>query len=310
MTSKFQETKNFFESRCKNEKRRYLSSRGGSSIDQTKPPPKYNTHSKVTYLKSKLENNKTSMDIDQVLHNTHVKKKFRQHESTSITDFKENYDVIKIEDPVMVVVTEKTSILTSLLRSEPKIMQEIREHYRANSDEQSQEQYVAAMNENNANNESANNNESHDSNLSVIINSDDEDGSTPGEVFDRSRVSFHNDTFNVCSDDDSEGGEVTLPEGWSVAWSNDRKYYIDHNNQTSSWTHPLEVEKLPVGWEKVISQEYGTYYVNHITKRTQFDSPNHTESDQVEEQQEKAPYDKWYTTTTTTLQSININQNT
>lgn len=271
MSTKFQDTKNFFENRCKNEKRRYLSSRGGSSISTAdKAPPKYSSEmhtNKVTYLKSKLE--KSSMDLEQV----HVKKKFRSYEvdlplseknASNKTDqtSKENYD------SNVPGASENTSILTSLLRSEPKIMQEIHEHYRGNSNESLRAE-EASMNC-----QQETGNESETSNLSVIINSDDEGDDNTGT--DKSRVSFcsgrseQNDTFNI---NEEEAEEENLPEGWGVAWTNGRKYYIDHINQTSSWTHPYELEKLPTGWEKVVSQEYGTYYVNHLTKRTQFDSP-------------------------------------
>ena len=39
-----------------------------------------------------------------------------------------------------------------------------------------------------------------------------------------------------------------------------RKYYIDHNTQTTHWSHPFEKESLPTGWEKVESAEHGVYY--------------------------------------------------
>ena len=39
--------------------------------------------------------------------------------------------------------------------------------------------------------------------------------------------------------------------------------------QTTHWSHPLETEGLPNGWEKVESPEYGVYYLNHITRQVQ-----------------------------------------
>lgn len=282
-STKFQDTKNFFENRCKNEKRRNLSSRGGSSISTDRPPPKYNAieHrtqlSKVSQLKSKLES-KTSIDYDQI----HLKKKiklnnenFDDSQSRIDNETKENKpsEIQSIPEP------STSSILTSLLRSEPNLMQQIHEHYQTNTDQagtienlnqnQPQQQNLNAQAI-----ESIHESGEESSNLSVIINSDCDNTSE----MEKSRVSIlsgtgggHNDTFNVCSD---ESEDETLPEGWTVGWSSDnRKYYIDHNTQASSWTHPLEIEKLPPGWEKVVSQEYGTYYVNHLTKRTQFHNP-------------------------------------
>lgn len=274
VTSKFQDTKNFFENRCKNEKRRIQFSRGGSSISyDNKPPPKYNSEqndkSKVSYLRSRLES-KTSMDLSDQ-HVSQSKKKIKLSESNEFIHQKKVQQAAGIktdpssskENQSKPIVESTSSILTSLLRSEPNLMQQIQDHYRTNSNElvkdaDVQEQPGA---------------DSEESNLSVIINSDhDNTGNT-----DLSRVSLvsgeHNDTFNICDEEDNYEDE-NLPQGWSVSWTAEgRKYFIDHINQTSSWTHPLEVDTLPPGWEKVVSQEYGTYYVNHITKRTQFNSP-------------------------------------
>ena len=38
--------------------------------------------------------------------------------------------------------------------------------------------------------------------------------------------------------------------------------FIKSNSfRTTHWSHPLEKEGLPTGWEKIDSPEYGTYYV-------------------------------------------------
>ena len=63
-----------------------------------------------------------------------------------------------------------------------------------------------------------------------------------------------------------QGGEMPLPPGWSIDWTlRGRKYYIDHNTQTTHWSHPLEKESLPTGWEKVESVEHGVYYVKYVS---------------------------------------------
>ncbi|KAL0969414.1 hypothetical protein UPYG_G00227120 [Umbra pygmaea] len=70
------------------------------------------------------------------------------------------------------------------------------------------------------------------------------------------------------------GEDLPLPRGWTVDWTiQGRKYYIDHNTNTTHWSHPLEREGLPPGWEKVESAEFGTYYVDHINKRAQYRHP-------------------------------------
>lgn len=67
---------------------------------------------------------------------------------------------------------------------------------------------------------------------------------------------------------------MPLPGGWTVDWTiRGRKYYIDHNTNTTHWSHPLEREGLPPGWEKVESAEFGVYYVDHINKRAQYRHP-------------------------------------
>lgn len=68
--------------------------------------------------------------------------------------------------------------------------------------------------------------------------------------------------------------DLPLPPGWSVDWTlRGRKYYIDHNTNTTHWSHPLEREGLPPGWERVESAEFGVYYVDHISKRAQYKHP-------------------------------------
>lgn len=55
--------------------------------------------------------------------------------------------------------------------------------------------------------------------------------------------------------------ELPLPPGWSVDYTlrNQRKYYIDHNTQTTHWAHPLEREGMPLFWQR-IDDPQGSYY--------------------------------------------------
>lgn len=73
---------------------------------------------------------------------------------------------------------------------------------------------------------------------------------------------------------EEEEHELPLPPGWSVDYTiRGRKYFIDHNTKTTYWSHPLEIEGLPTGWERVESPSHGVYYVNHITKQAQLQHP-------------------------------------
>lgn len=68
--------------------------------------------------------------------------------------------------------------------------------------------------------------------------------------------------------------ELPLPPGWSVDYTlRGRKYYIDHNTKTTHWSHPLEREGLPTGWERHESAQHGTFYYNFITGQAQASHP-------------------------------------
>ncbi|KAJ3613310.1 hypothetical protein NHX12_019560 [Muraenolepis orangiensis] len=68
--------------------------------------------------------------------------------------------------------------------------------------------------------------------------------------------------------------DLPLPGGWTVNWTiRGRKYYIDHNTNTTHWSHPLERAGLPPGWEKVESAAGVYYYVDHVNKRAQYRHP-------------------------------------
>jgi len=81
--------------------------------------------------------------------------------------------------------------------------------------------------------------------------------------------------------------DLSLPPGFEVAWTPDgRKYYVDHNTESTDWCHPLEKAGLPEGWEKIESPNFGVYYVNHNTKMTQYEHPAKTQFIQQQHQQE------------------------
>ncbi|XP_017563078.1 membrane-associated guanylate kinase, WW and PDZ domain-containing protein 2a isoform X2 [Pygocentrus nattereri] len=82
---------------------------------------------------------------------------------------------------------------------------------------------------------------------------------------------------------DSELGP--LPDNWEMAYTEKGEvYFIDHNTKTTSWLDPRLAKKakppeecnedeLPYGWEKIDDPVYGSYYVDHINRRTQFENP-------------------------------------
>ncbi|KAI5093855.1 membrane-associated guanylate kinase, WW and PDZ domain-containing protein 2 isoform X2 [Silurus meridionalis] len=76
-----------------------------------------------------------------------------------------------------------------------------------------------------------------------------------------------------------------LPDNWEMAFTEKGEvYFIDHNSKTTSWLDPRLAKKakppeecnedeLPYGWEKIDDPVYGSYYVDHINRRTQFENP-------------------------------------
>nr|XP_020501625.1 membrane-associated guanylate kinase, WW and PDZ domain-containing protein 3 isoform X1 [Labrus bergylta] len=82
-----------------------------------------------------------------------------------------------------------------------------------------------------------------------------------------------------------------LPKNWEMAYTETGMvYFIDHNSKTTTWLDPRLARKakppekcdeggekrpkeLPYGWEKIEDPQYGTYYVDHINQKTQFENP-------------------------------------
>ncbi|XP_037963536.2 scaffold protein salvador [Plutella xylostella] len=70
----------------------------------------------------------------------------------------------------------------------------------------------------------------------------------------------------------SEECELPLPPGWSADRTlRGRRYYMDHNTQTTHWTHPLE--SVPSPWQRVSTPSHGVYYFNEITHQTTYAHP-------------------------------------
>ncbi|CAG9132908.1 unnamed protein product [Plutella xylostella] len=65
----------------------------------------------------------------------------------------------------------------------------------------------------------------------------------------------------------SEECELPLPPGWSADRTlRGRRYYMDHNTQTTHWTHPLE--SVPSPWQRVSTPSHGVYYFKLTTHWT------------------------------------------
>lgn len=72
----------------------------------------------------------------------------------------------------------------------------------------------------------------------------------------------------------AQAGEIEwLPAGWEIRYTNlesgeQRKYYVDHNTQTTHWELPL-----PPGWEQRCDLQGRVYYIDHNTRTTTWQRP-------------------------------------
>ena len=84
-------------------------------------------------------------------------------------------------------------------------------------------------------------------------------------------------------------GERPLPPNWEEAIDSNsgKSYFIDHENKVTTWYDPrhwydpdkprtfaeCKNGELPLGWEEVNDQRYGTVFMNHITRHVQVTDP-------------------------------------
>uniref|UniRef100_A0A672IQ71 E3 ubiquitin-protein ligase n=1 Tax=Salarias fasciatus TaxID=181472 RepID=A0A672IQ71_SALFA len=87
----------------------------------------------------------------------------------------------------------------------------------------------------------------------------------------------------------SDSSRTGLPAGWEEKRdSKGRRYYINHNSRTTTWTRPLKIPvhmrrtasldpndlgPLPPGWEERVHSDGRIFYIDHNTKTTQWDDP-------------------------------------
>uniref|UniRef100_A0A673N0M8 Membrane-associated guanylate kinase, WW and PDZ domain-containing protein 3 n=1 Tax=Sinocyclocheilus rhinocerous TaxID=307959 RepID=A0A673N0M8_9TELE len=102
----------------------------------------------------------------------------------------------------------------------------------------------------------------------------------PSYTQSSSSMDFRN--WNMLPRDESQ---EPLPKNWEMAYTETGMvYFIDHNTKTTTWLDPRLAKKakppekcedgeLPYGWERIEDPQYGTYYVDHINQKTQFENP-------------------------------------
>ena len=77
-----------------------------------------------------------------------------------------------------------------------------------------------------------------------------------------------------------------LPQNWEKAYTDKGEpYFIDHSSGTSHWLDPrlsrvqkkrpeeCDEDELPFGWERIDDPHYGTYFIDHVNRRTQYENP-------------------------------------
>ncbi|TMW48612.1 hypothetical protein DOY81_006305, partial [Sarcophaga bullata] len=93
-------------------------------------------------------------------------------------------------------------------------------------------------------------------------------------------------SLNLPENDDPGDGLGPLPPKWETAYTERGElYFIDHNTGTSHWLDPrlskyqkksleeCSEDELPYGWEKIEDSLYGTYYIDHVNRKTQYENP-------------------------------------
>ncbi|XP_075219002.1 membrane associated guanylate kinase, WW and PDZ domain containing protein magi isoform X2 [Lycorma delicatula] len=118
-----------------------------------------------------------------------------------------------------------------------------------------------------------------------IVSTDKEE--LPQEMGKPSPPTYHSpgDTNSNCSDP-LLVDLGPLPPKWEKAYTEKGEvYFIDHNSSTSHWLDPrlskfqkksledCSDDELPYGWERIDDPLYGTYYIDHVNRQTQYENP-------------------------------------
>uniref|UniRef100_A0A182REL6 Membrane-associated guanylate kinase, WW and PDZ domain-containing protein n=1 Tax=Anopheles funestus TaxID=62324 RepID=A0A182REL6_ANOFN len=113
------------------------------------------------------------------------------------------------------------------------------------------------------------------------------DGSVSIATGDSETGSFYDQKTDLSSHHlEDEDGLGPLPPKWEKAYTDSGEvYFIDHNTGTSHWLDPrlskfqkksledCQDDELPYGWEKICDPHYGTYYIDHVNRKTQYENP-------------------------------------
>ncbi|XP_063268529.1 E3 ubiquitin-protein ligase NEDD4 isoform X4 [Prinia subflava] len=98
------------------------------------------------------------------------------------------------------------------------------------------------------------------------------------------------DSSQQPSQQQPEMEQGVLPKGWEVRHApNGRPFFIDHNTKTTTWEDPrlkisahprrktsldpVDLGPLPPGWEERTHTDGRIFFINHNTKRTQWEDP-------------------------------------
>ncbi|XP_012282219.1 membrane-associated guanylate kinase, WW and PDZ domain-containing protein 1 isoform X2 [Orussus abietinus] len=148
---------------------------------------------------------------------------------------------------------------------------------------------MATKTEDSASSDNPNDGGSMDKEISTINASDGTSHRVPptylyntGSEQNRGDHDRHNQNRNQATEDQLG----PLPPHWEKAYTDTGEvYFIDHNTGTSHWLDPrlskfqkrsLEEcldDELPYGWEKIDDTLYGTYFIDHVNRRTQYENP-------------------------------------
>ncbi|KFV55853.1 E3 ubiquitin-protein ligase NEDD4, partial [Gavia stellata] len=98
------------------------------------------------------------------------------------------------------------------------------------------------------------------------------------------------DSSQQSSQQQPEMEQGFLPKGWEVRHApNGRPFFIDHNTKTTTWEDPrlktsahprrktsldpVDLGQLPPGWEERTHTDGRIFFINHNTKKTQWEDP-------------------------------------
>ncbi|XP_051484181.1 E3 ubiquitin-protein ligase NEDD4 isoform X2 [Apus apus] len=112
----------------------------------------------------------------------------------------------------------------------------------------------------------------------------------PSASIGRQLQATSSDSSQQSSHQQPEMEQGFLPKGWEVRHApNGRPFFIDHNTKTTTWgdprlkisahprrktsLDPVDLGPLPPGWEERTHTDGRIFFINHNTKKTQWEDP-------------------------------------